>query len=43
MPPKKPRQPSKRVRRRIRFQQILFATFAIILLTSFIVSLFARP
>ncbi len=43
MPPKKPRPPSKRVRRRIRFQQILFAAFAIILLTSFVVSLFARP
>jgi len=39
----KPRQPSKRVRRKIRFQQILFAAFAIIVLASFVVSLFARP
>lgn len=43
MPSKKPHLTNKRVRRRIRFQQIVFAAFAIIVLASFVVSLFARP
>jgi len=40
---KKTRQPSKRQRRRMRFQQVLFVGFAILLIATFVLSLFAKP
>jgi hypothetical protein len=40
---KKSRKPSKRQRRRMRFQQVLFIGFAVMIIATFVISLFARP
>jgi predicted nucleic acid-binding Zn ribbon protein len=40
---KKPRNVSKRERRRIRLQQVFFVMIAVLVVASFVISLFARP
>ncbi len=40
---KKSRPVSKRERRRIRLQQVFFVMIAVLVVASFVISLFARP
>jgi len=40
---KKSHKPSGRQRRRMRFQQVLFIGFAVLIIATFVLSLFARP
>ena len=40
---KKSRKPSRSQRRKMRFQQVLFIGFAVLIILTFVLSLFARP